>query len=64
MKIFGIEFRLQFGTPGSPDPCDKIDYHTEKAALRAIAKQAALGRVRYHYSCPRCGGWHLTKEKQ
>lgn len=46
------------------EPCRKVNYRNEKTALKAIAKQASLGRTRYHYFCPDCKSWHLTKTPQ
>jgi hypothetical protein len=59
VKLFGF-IDITFKTACST----KLNYKTEKAADKAIAKQAALGRVRYKYQCPTCKGWHLTKREQ
>jgi hypothetical protein len=44
-------------------PCDKIWYPTRRLAMRGKrlmkAKKAALYSI---YNCPRCCGYHLTKQ--
>jgi hypothetical protein len=57
-SIFGVT--ILFGV----EPCRKLNYRTERAALKAIHKQASLGRTRYRYFCPDCQAWHLTKQPQ
>ena len=62
MKLFGF-IEITF-TSGRATCCLKNKYPDERRALRAVAKQADLDRVRYAYKCPYCKYWHLTKMKQ
>lgn len=61
MKFFGIE--IIFRGPGHVC-AEKVNYHDSKKAAKAVAKQAKMGRTRYAYQCPHCGGYHLTKMEQ
>lgn len=40
---------------------NKVGHRSEADALKMVHKQAKLGRVRYHYRCPYCDRYHLTK---
>lgn len=43
----------------------KKRYVTEELAVRALhGRQKFVPETLFHYHCPECGGWHLTKMAQ
>lgn len=44
----------------------KVRYGTQERAIREAMKRALRLRGLYlaAYRCPRCGGWHLTKQRR
>lgn len=44
-----------------PCPAEKITYKTKQIAQNAAGN---CGIPLYHYKCPHCGKFHLTKQEQ